>query len=212
MSTGSQEKIKCPICATSFEYWVQHSYTTFGCNLDFKPYGAAVIPNPIAKCPKCFFVFDKKLFSKNEIEIIKKKIKKNNIFEQDPNMPNYFYLAKEFEMLNKNIDTIIYYYTSAIWEKPKYNILKKITNILFSYYENIDETNNNFYIYKLIKLDYLRRLRRSKKALYLIQSLYNKNNFPIEYKVVLDLQKELIHKHDTNEHKMPNIETGKEED
>ena len=212
MSTGDYEKIKCPICATTFKYWVQHSCYICSCYLDFMPYGAAKVPDPIGKCPKCSFVFIKKLFSRKEIRIIKKNLKENNIFEQEPDMPNYFYLAKEFEMINKDIDSIIYYYTSAIWEKYYHPvILSKISNILFGYYENIDETNKNYYKYKLIKLDYLRRLKQFQEALDLIQSLYNKNNFPIEYRVVLDLQKELIQKQDTKMHEMPDIKTEKEE-
>ena len=127
-------------------------------------------------------------------------------------MPKYFYMAKEFEMLNKDIDSIIHCYTSAIWERPLLQItnINKIANTLFRYYENIDETNKNYFKYKLIKLDYLRRLKQFQEASDLIQSLYSDNNFPVEYRVVLDLQKELINKQYIDEHEMPKIEKKEE--
>jgi hypothetical protein len=44
MSTIRIVRYKCPICKEKFNYVIQFSYTTFGVNLDFKPFGAAIIP------------------------------------------------------------------------------------------------------------------------------------------------------------------------
>ncbi|MCL2187011.1 MAG: hypothetical protein FWB86_14360, partial [Treponema sp.] len=61
MSTMGEVKCTCPFCKEKFEYMAQLSYSTFGQYLDFKPFGAATIPTPIPKCPKCNIVFIEKL-------------------------------------------------------------------------------------------------------------------------------------------------------
>jgi hypothetical protein len=195
---------KCPICDEKFNYLTQFSYTTFGINLDFKPFGAAQIPTPVPKCPKCNFVFFKNMFKKREVTILKNIFKVNSIFDNEPDMPNYYYLAKECELLNKNIDDIIYFYHSAIWETNSKKIFNKVTNILLKYYQEVDKNNKNFYIYQLIKLDFLRRLKRFDNAKELIESLKNDNAFSKdEYEKFLIYQLELINKNDIKEHAVP---------
>ena len=224
----SEVEYECPLCGEKFEGYTQLSCTIFGRNLDFEPFGAACIPTPVAKCPKCGLVFDYALFTEDEINKLKKIFANNNIFKQEPDMPDYYYLAREFELLGKEIDIIIYYYHSAIWENKNY--FEKIANIIIPYFEKIDETNKNYYIYKLIKLDFLRRLKQFDPAKDLIETLKNdhyfqkdnngklldnqltiefvslrdNNNFPKDdYKKLLDYQLKLIEKKDIEEHEMP---------
>ena len=211
MSTYGEEEYKCPLCNNKFKYGTQYSYTTFGVNLDFKPYGAAIIPTPIPKCPKCNFVFFDDMFTEEDINIFKLEFEKNNIFEYEKDMPNYYYLAKEIEILGKDIGKIIYYYLSAIWEDNEKKHFKKITDIMFNYFEKISETDENYYIYKLIKLDFFRRLKENKKAIELIEILKKDNNFPIEkYGKLLKYQLKLIKSNDVNEHEMPQEENMKD--
>jgi hypothetical protein len=204
MSTMGEVEYKCPICNEKFNYLTQFSYSIFGRNLDFKPFGAASIPTPVPKCPKCNFVFFEDMFQKKDIETIKEKLANNNIFDMELNMPNYYYLAKEVELLDKNIDEIIYYYHYAIWENDDKELFKKIANIIIKYYEIINKENKNYYIYKLIKIDFFRRLEKFEMAIDLIETLKKDNDFPHDnFGKVLEYQLELINKKDINEHEMP---------
>ncbi|MCL1929051.1 MAG: hypothetical protein FWG07_09720 [Treponema sp.] len=204
MSTFGNAEYKCPLCSEIFNYGTQFSYSTFGVNLDFKPFGAAIIPTPVPKCPKCNFVFFNDMFAEEEIKLIKIELEKNNIFENEKDMPNYYYLAKEFEILGKDISTIIYYYHSAIWEDNDKKHFENIANIVFSYFEKINETDENFYIYKLIKLDFLRRLQKNNIAIELIEKLKKDTDFPNDkFGKVLKYQFALISKNDIDEHEMP---------
>ena len=45
MSTVGEVKYSCPFCKEKFKHMAQLSFSTFGRNLDFKPFGAATIPN-----------------------------------------------------------------------------------------------------------------------------------------------------------------------
>jgi hypothetical protein len=199
----------CPMCGEKFKYPTQFSYTTFGCNLDFKPFGAAEIPTPLPKCPKCNFVFFEETFKKTEIDQLKKLLQKNNIFEIEPDMPNYYYLAKESELLGKDINGIIYYYLSAIWENDNSNndLFIKLSGILFNCINEINRENENYFIYQLIKIDLLRRSKRFSDANELIEKLMlNNDDFPNKYIGVLDYQWELLKKKDIGEHEMPAID------
>ena len=221
MSTMGEVEYECPLCGEKFEYNAQFSYTTFGRNLDFKPFGAAFIPTPVPKCPKCGLVSDFELFTEDDINKLKEIFANNNIVKQEPNMPYYYYLAREFELLGKETDKIIDYYISAIWENSNYiplmfngkyvtekwdksAIFEKITNIIIAYFERTDDKNKNYYVYKLIKLDFLRRSKQFDLAKDLIEALKNDNNFPMKnYRELLDYQLKLIGKRDIDEHEMP---------
>jgi hypothetical protein len=208
MSTIEIVEYECPFCNEKFNYRKQFSYTIFGRNLDFKPVGAAVIPTPIPKCPKCNFVFFEKMFSKEEIKKLRELLVNNDIFKLEPNMSNYYYLAKEYELLNKSIDKIISCYHSTIWENSNKNnnkeVFIKIANIIMEYYEKVGKEDDNYYIYKLIKIDFLRRLNEFEKAVELIETLKKDNDFPHDqFGKVLEYQLDLIIKNDTEEHEMP---------
>ena len=191
ISTASSE---CPYCGETVCYQSQLSYTICGKMLDFRPYGMACIPTPVPKCPECGFVFFNDLFSIDEIDKLKEILKFNNIFKTELDMPKYYYLAREFELLKKNIDDIIHYYQCAIWEDSSkgrfiykdhntstlesvYISTENIIQKLFSYYDQIDVNNKNYYIYKLIKIDLLRRISKFDIAVDLIISLKNESNF-----------------------------------
>jgi uncharacterized C2H2 Zn-finger protein len=70
-STIGEAEFTCPLCGTTFNCFVQFSYSTFGRNLDMRPWGAAIIPSPIPKCPNCKFVFNKNIFTAKEVEILR---------------------------------------------------------------------------------------------------------------------------------------------
>jgi hypothetical protein len=209
MSTIGTSSHKCPFCGKRFNCTTQLSYTTFGIMLDFKPYGAACIPTPVPQCPKCSFVFFEDLFSENEITNLKEKLKTNNIFELEPDMPKYYYLARELELLEKDIDSIIHYYLCAIWQGGSI-VNENISDILFSYIGKIAATNEKYYIYKLIQIDLLRRRKIFDIAIDLIIMLKKDSTFPKkEYGKVLDYQLILIEEMDTDEHEMSDAKLAK---
>ena len=212
MSTLRDIEYICPFCKEKFNFLTQCSYYISGQFLDYKPFGAAEIPNPIPKCPKCSFVFFDNMFTNEEINKIKISLSNNNIFILEPEMPNYYYLAKIFELLDKDTETIIYYYHSAIWESNN-KLFKNIANIILKYFENIEKENKNYYIYKFIKIDFLRRLSRFDEAEELVYDLmFDEEDFPGKYSNVLDYQLELIQNEDIDEHEMPEEEEKEHED
>jgi hypothetical protein len=205
MSTFIEVEINCPFCGEKVKHWDIGSYYQYGINLDFKPLNDLTVPMAFAKCEKCSFVFYDDLFTKDEIIIIKNKLIENNIFKNEPNMPNCYYLAKECEFVNKDVENIIYYYHCAIWENDNEdkNIFEKISNIMFAYFDNIDKQHENYYIYLLIKLDILRKLGKFETALSFIETLKDEKEFPHDkFKNLLEYQTTLIEQKDTEEHQM----------
>jgi hypothetical protein len=83
---------------------IQLSCATFGHNLDFKPYGAAKVPTPAPQCPKCHFVLFEDMFLQEDILRLKKLVTQNDILDAEPDIPEYFYLVKELELLERDFD------------------------------------------------------------------------------------------------------------
>ena len=202
MTTVDVEYI-CPFCENKFEYIAESSHYQGGVFLDFKPYGAMAVPGFLPQCPKCNFVFLADLFLQNEIIQIKSLLNDNNIYQKEPGMPKYYYLAKMCELVNISIDGIIYFFHSAIWEDK--SCFDFVSDIMINYFDNIDCTNKNYYIYKIIKLDFLRRKGENTKAIELINEINNDSNFPLtkEVKTLLEYQYELINNNDVEEHQWP---------
>ena len=203
-STGGEVDFTCPLCHEEFKYWVQFSYTTFGRNLDLKPFGAAVIPSPVPKCPNCHFVFNDKMFDDDELSKLKEHIEKENLFSINPNMPNYYYLAQEFEILQRKPENIAYMFLSAVWEnKDKERNEELILNAI-QYIDMIDNSSDEYNNYQLIKLDLLRRTGLFEEALLLIDQIKEDEIFYKDYILqIIELQEKLVSENDINEHALP---------
>ena len=203
--TIREVEYECPFCNSKFNGYIEASYSQFGVNLDFKPCGAMAVPDLLPSCPKCQFVFFDNTFSKNDIENLKTIFETDNIFQKEPNMPKYYYLAKECELVNKNKEQIIYYYHSAIWENENNDLFNKISDIIIEYFDKMDASNKNYYIYKIIKLDFMRRKGKFEEAKNIIKEICGDTNFPSsrENKILIEYQKELIENKDVYEHKWP---------
>jgi hypothetical protein len=194
----------CPLCGSIFNDWTQISYTTFGQNLDFRPWGAAIIPTPIPKCPNCNLVFGDDLFTENEIEILKINFLANNIFENEPNMPNYYYLAREYEILNKNINNIIWFFLCSVWENRDENKKINLINVTIDNINKLPQMDESFNNYQLVKLDLLRRSGQFIEANNLILIIKRNENFYKDFIVkIIDLQIELIKNKNQEEHRLP---------
>ena len=203
-STGGNVAYTCPLCDTVFESFTQFSYTVFGQNLDLRRYGAAIIPSPIPKCPDCNFVFSNRLFTGEEIAIIREELKTNNIFERDPGMPNYYYLAREAEIVNRNLADIIWWFLSGVWENRDENKRNILMNITIDYIDRLHETDESYNNYQLVKLDLLRRSGQFEKATALIERIKTNGEFYSDYIVrIIDLQVELIGSENRDEHPLP---------
>ncbi|GHV83213.1 hypothetical protein AGMMS50212_05530 [Spirochaetia bacterium] len=205
MSTICNEEFMCPLCGKKFESVVQCSYSIFGTNLDFKRVGAAIIPTPTLQCPACGFVFFQNTFNDKELSKLREILKTQNIFQIKPNMPRYYYLAKEYELANRTKDEIITQYINAIWQTNSKSDLKAISEILFSYFSTIEKTDKNYYAFQFMKLDFLRRLGDFSNAKYLLQQLYDDNDLILtdSIEILFEYQEELINKCDTDEHQLP---------
>jgi uncharacterized C2H2 Zn-finger protein len=203
-STVGEVECTCPLCDTIFNYRVQFSYSTFGQNLDLRPWGAAIIPSPIPKCPNCKFIFNRNIFTANEVETLRISFQKNNIFENEPNMPNYFYLAREYEILNKRLDDIIWFFLSSVWENRDEDKKIFLINVTIDYINKLPQTDEAFNNYQLVKLDLLRRSGQFTEANNLIEIIKQNENFYKDFIVkIIDLQIELIENKDQEEHRLP---------
>jgi hypothetical protein len=115
-------------------------------------------------------------------------------------MPNYYYLAKEYELLNKSLDEIISCYHFAIWKNSNNGndkeVFIRIENFIIEYFEKAGKEDEHYYDYKLIKIDFLRRLNEFEKTVELIETLKKDNDFPHEkFGKVLEYQLDLINIH-----------------
>ncbi|MCL2593738.1 MAG: hypothetical protein FWD82_10315 [Defluviitaleaceae bacterium] len=203
-STGGEVEYDCPLCGTAFDYWVQFSFSIFGQNLDFRRWGAAIIPSPIPKCPDCSFVFDNNLFTEAEIEILGTELSINNIFENEPNMPNYFYLARQYEILSRDIVDIAWFFLNSVWENRNEDRNTFLINTTIEYINRVPQTNEVFNNFQLIKLDLLRRSGQFFEANNLINAIMENKNLYTGFIVdIINLQRELIENRNQEEHGMP---------
>jgi len=202
--TGGNVEYTCPLCGTEFESYTQFSYTTFGRNLDLRRFGAAMIPSPIPKCVKCNFVFSDEFFSDKEIIILKKALKTNNIFAKEPGMPNYYYLAREAEIVDRDLDDIIWWLLSAVWENADEAKKIMLINITIKYIDKLDEDDKSYNSYQLVKLDLLRRSGQFEAAMAQVEKIKRNVEFYRDYIVkIIDLQIELIGDRNQEEHPLP---------
>jgi len=202
--TGGDEEYNCPLCNTNFEAFTQFSYTIFGQNLDLRPYGAAIIPTPVPKCPNCNLVFFDDLFTEEEIIILREILEINNLFTNEPDMPNYYYLAREAELVGKNLSNIIWWFLSAVWENRNEDNNLALMNITIENIDKLAETDGSYNNYQMVKLDLLRRSGQFKEAL----ELTNKIKANEEYYngiiiIIINRQIELIENRDQKEHPVP---------
>ena len=203
-STGGEVEYNCPLCGTAFNYWVQFSFSVFGQNLDFRQWGAAIIPSPIPKCPNCSFVFDNDLFTETEIEVLRAEFSINNISENEPNMPNYFYLARQYEILNRDAVDIAWFFLNSVWENRDEGKNKFLIDTTIEYINKIPQTSEGFNDFQLIKLDLLRRSGQFFEANILIDSIVADEGFYTGSIVdIINLQRELIEDGNQEEHGMP---------
>jgi len=145
----------CPLCSTKFKSLTSYSGYIEGQNLDLRPYGPIMIPSPIHKCPNCKFVFvSNNFFTENEIKTLKAVLKINNIFEKEPNMPKYYYLAREAEIVNRSLVDIIWYFLNGVWEDTNNY---KLIDITIEYINKLNETDESYNDFQLVKLDLLQR-------------------------------------------------------
>jgi rubredoxin len=228
-STGRDTEVTCPLCGATVSYWKQFSYSIFTYGLDLKPIGAARIPQPVPRCENCGFVFIEEYFTDDEINILRSHIIDESIFSGRENLPKYYYLAFELELLgNKNYDEMLYFYVCAVWEysfnKMAVEYMEKneventrginfdITIFRFLMQEAVKKINamstiseqyNNM---QLVKLDFLRRLGLFEESKMLSEDI--KNNEIIYQGIVVDIieyQMELIKNKDIDEHYLEEI-------
>lgn len=193
----------CPFCNNEFTNTIAISFHTAGTNLDLKPVEFMPVPDFLQRCPKCGFYFLRGLFSEDDIVKIKTMNMADSIYSKEPNMPRYYYLARICELLNKDEDRILYFYHSAIWKDLLF--FDVISEIMLNYFERTKPSDKNYYKYKIIKLDFLRRKGEFEKAGDLIKELEKDEQFSSEknHKTLLEYQQELIDKKDTEEHRWP---------
>jgi hypothetical protein len=151
------------------------------------------------------------MFSEEDLSNLKKLIAQNNIFETDPDMPEYFYLAKEFELLGRDSGKILDYLVFAVWQYSELNpfmnkdAFRKTTGIIFGYFDKITKDNKNYDVYRLMRLDFLRRRGDFDEAKTFLNILLKDTRLikDASKNTLLKYQRELIKAHDTDEHKWP---------
>ena len=212
-STLGDDEYTCPLCGMKFKSRTSYSGYIEGRNLDLRPYGAIMIPSPIHKCPNCNFVFNNNFFTGNEIMTIEEALKKNNIFEKESDMPKYYYLAREAEIVNRNLTDIIWLFLSAVWENsPEWGNedetkKNKLINITIEYINKLNKTDESYNEYQLIKLDLLRRSGQFIEAMEQIKKIKkNKEFYKDNIIKIIDLQIELIKMKNQEEHPLPSKE------
>lgn len=223
-STGHNVEINCPLCGAPVSYWKQLSYTLFTSGLDLKPVGAAVIPDPIPKCKNCGIVFIEEYFTDEQINMLRNFKSDNEFFAKDENLPNYYYLASEIELLGGgNYGKIAYFYICSVWEYSavktmveymKENAIENVAGINFDIntfrflmqnaVEKINAVSTEFDDYnnmQLVKLDFLRRLGLFDESAILIESI--RDNEELYHGLVVNIieyQTKLIESKDIEEH------------
>ncbi|MCL2115555.1 MAG: hypothetical protein FWH29_04970 [Methanobrevibacter sp.] len=175
MSTIRNIECKCPFCSKEFVETIQGSYTTFGLCLDSMPHGAAIVPNPIARCPECGFT-EGNFFKEEDDKLLKEYLKEKKV---NLNEPPYYSLAKEYEFLNKEDTLIAETYLKAFWESlnnygyKDYDekCIETLQKLAIDRMDKIKHTNHKYLKFQFIKLDLIRRLGEFDKGLSLIDEI-----------------------------------------
>jgi hypothetical protein len=181
----------------------------FGQNLDFRHYGDAIypLPIPIPKCPNCSFVFIDELFVEEDIDKLNEELIKDNIFEKEPGMPNYYYLAREAEIVGRSLDDISWWLLCSVWENEDESKKNQLIYVTIEYINKLQETDEMYYDYQIIKLDLLRRSGQFNEALSLIEEIKNNVDIMVFYNdiivTIINRQIELIENNDQEEHPIP---------
>ncbi|GHV67919.1 hypothetical protein FACS1894199_14320 [Bacteroidia bacterium] len=163
-----------------------------------------MVPDPIPKCPNCHFAFAADLFTKEEIIKLKTEFKGNNIFEVEPNMPKYYYLAREGEFIHRDKENIVWWFLSAVWENKDETLKKKLINITIEYINKLNEADEIYNTYQMVKLDLLRRSGQFDDALQIIEKIKMNTEFYKDIIIkIIDYQIELIKTKDKDEHSIP---------
>jgi len=202
--TGGNVEYTCPLCGTKFESYTQFSGTSFGQNLDLRRYGAIMVPSPIPKCTNCGFVFADKLFTEDETLKLKTALERDSIYAREPNMPNYYYLAREAEIVGRKLDNIIWWFLSAVWENENNEAKNRLINVTIENINKLEKTSEAFNTYQMVKLDLLRRSGQFEAAARLMEEIKTNKEFYKDIIVtMIDFQTELICKKDQGEHPIP---------
>ena len=203
-STISEEKFVCPICRNEFTSIIQMSYTTFGKNLDLKPWGAAIIPTPIPKCPQCNFVFKNEFFSLDEIAELKMYIDKQKINNIEKEYPNYYYLGEEMIVVSRSVDEIAWILLNSVWENNKRADFKYLAESTIEYLDRVSLDSEFYNTALVIKVDLQLRLNKMREAQETINIIKQNKGFYIDYIIkILEYQEVLINLNDLEEHNLP---------
>jgi hypothetical protein len=203
-SIFTEKEYICPICSNKFICTSQESYSIFGRYLDLKPFGAAIIPNPIPKCNICNFVFDENYFSENEILLLKSYILSDLIKNQVYQYTNYYYLAKEMEFVGRNISDIAWMYVCGFWENKKIEYNNYLMQNAISYLRLVTEESEFYFSSLIIIMDFYRRLGDKENCKNIIEIIKNDDNLYFDkYIEIVDLQEQLLDKNDRDEHIIP---------
>ena len=113
-------------------------------------------------------------------------------------------------IINKNHNHVIYLYLSSVWESNDDNKII-LMNITIEYINKLDKSDEAYFTYQLVKIDFLRRLGYFSEALEIIKLIENYlDSFDDDEREIIEIiikyQIELINKRDQNEHKIPSID------
>lgn len=112
------DNVKCPIDGEEFEFIAQASGSSFGSMLDGQPYGAIIMPWPIAKCPKDGMVMYKD-FTEKEIILLRNFVESKEYQELQKKETNYWLAYILSKRLSAPIDEQVSLMQQATWEASK---------------------------------------------------------------------------------------------
>jgi hypothetical protein len=119
-------------------------------------------------------------------------------------MPDYYYLAREMELLNKDVLTIASLYLSAVWQNYADDKRVFLINKTISYIDKIPKSYEYHDEYQLTKLDLLRRGGFFNDASILIESMKADSVFYTDFIAdIIGYQIDLIAQQDMAEHLIP---------
>ncbi|KAA8731135.1 hypothetical protein F4V57_13720 [Acinetobacter qingfengensis] len=160
-------EVVCPIGGEKFSYHQAASGTSFGQTMDFKPIGAIIMPEPLAKCPKNGFIVDER-FTQRDITLLTPYVE-SNVYQhlQKTEQPYYLLyrlrqqLPSKASDLQSNVNDLL----QATWQASP-SQYPKYANELLTQLNNYEKQpfNINFTHYYLLKVEIYRRMGQFSQA------------------------------------------------
>lgn len=212
-STIMQVKLTCPVGGEKFETVLAGSGTSYGQNLDFRPYGPIISPWPVARCPSNGFIIYKDEFTNEELAQLKLFVASVHYQQMAKRHTNYYLIAQLLKYMNGSPEEIADALLKASWEADdkQYPAYAEEALNAFLQLEQIAAKDDRERIFRqLITGELERRLQRWEAAEARFKTLISDPALENQERAIVELQLHLVKTRISSTQRVPTLENKKQ--